>query len=830
MKISNGKNPAEIENELNILRLNALFNLSQLKSSSLQEISEYALNEAVKLTQSEIGFINFLDSDEKNVTQLAYSKGIMEECGILDEPPVFCVADSGIWAESIRQRRPVIINDYENTNLQKKGFPEGHTSIKRLLLIPVFENDRIVATAALANKKTEYDQGDVLQLQLFMNGMWLIIKQKETEDALRQSELKYRQFIENANTIVVQLDRNADIVFMNKFAFDFFGYTRTEIIGKNVIGTIVPAIDSAGRDLAKMIENVLTDPEQFVENENENIRKNGDRVWIEWRNKAVYDTKGELSEILSFGIDVTGKNRYLQEIEKREQTIATLLNATTNLATLHSHDGTVLALNEEATERLGVTAEELVGKNIFDFFPPEIAAQRKKIFDKVIHLKLPYRFEDTFGEKCYNTSVYPIVNDSGDVEMIAIFAENITERKKTEQKLLESEELYRVTLSSISDAIFLTDNSGRIIFACDNVNVNFGYTAEEIMQMKSIDKLLKGQIFELKELQHLGEISNIEWEITDKFGYRRFLFISVKRVDIKNATILYCCRDVTERKKIETELRNSEQKYRTLYTDTPAMLHSTDSEGHLISVSNYWLEKTGYSREEVIGKKSTDFLTEESRKKAEKLFPQYYRDGYIKDIPYQFVYRNGDVLDVLLSATAEYNAQGEFVRSLAVINDITQLKKTEAELLHAKEEVESKTLRLEELNTALRVLIEQREQEILDFERNILNNVTILIKPYLEKLKLLMHDDRQKTLISIIETNFDKITEPIKRNAEDILQELSPVEMQVADLIKQGKSSKEIAEILTISESTVFTHRKHIRKKLGLHSTNVNLSTFLKKN
>ncbi|MEM9165134.1 MAG: ATP-binding protein, partial [Cyanobacteria bacterium P01_F01_bin.4] len=120
-------------------------------------------------------------------------------------------------------------------------------------------------------------------------------------------------------------------------------------------------------------------------------------------------------------------------------------------------------------------------------------------------------------------------------------------------------------------------------------------------------------------------------------------------------------------------LRTSEQRYRMLYNQTPVMMHSIDRQGRLVSVSDYWLEKMGYTRAEVLYHKSTDFLTEASRQYALKVvLPEYFRTGYCREVPYQFVTKTGKIIDVLLSATAERDASGEVMRSLAVLIDVTE--------------------------------------------------------------------------------------------------------------------------------------------------------------
>ena len=139
--------------------------------------------------------------------------------------------------------------------------------------------------------------------------------------------------------------------------------------------------------------------------------------------------------------------------------------------------------------------------------------------------------------------------------------------------------------------------------------------------------------------------------------------------------------DITERKRTQEALHESEAKYRKLYQETPVMLHSIDAEGRLVSVSNRWLTEMGYTRDDVLGRKSTEFLTPESQAYAIKeVLPLFYKSGEIFDIPYTFVRQDGTLMDVLMSATAERDAAGNVTRSLAVIIDITDRKKAEQAL------------------------------------------------------------------------------------------------------------------------------------------------------
>ncbi|NET56837.1 MAG: AAA family ATPase [Symploca sp. SIO2E6] len=152
----------------------------------------------------------------------------------------------------------------------------------------------------------------------------------------------------------------------------------------------------------------------------------------------------------------------------------------------------------------------------------------------------------------------------------------------------------------------------------------------------------------------------------------------------------YCfCKDISDRKQSEEALRASEERYRSLYEHTPVMLHSIDPMGRLISVSNYWLEKLGYERSEVIGRKSTEFLTEESRRYAtEVMMPKFFQAGSCSDIPYQFICKNGKIIDVLLSGITEKDKSGQLIRSLGVLIDVTERKQAEIALQQAKEAAE----------------------------------------------------------------------------------------------------------------------------------------------
>lgn len=140
------------------------------------------------------------------------------------------------------------------------------------------------------------------------------------EQALRESEEKYRELVENANSIILKLDRRGNIIFLNEFAEKFFGYRKEELIGRNVVGTIVPPVEStSGRDLADMIARVMENPAGFHSNANENMTKDGRRIWVSWTNREIYDSTGELVGVLSIGNDMTENIRREQQLRQAQK-------------------------------------------------------------------------------------------------------------------------------------------------------------------------------------------------------------------------------------------------------------------------------------------------------------------------------------------------------------------------------------------------------------------------------------------------------------------------------------------------------------------------------
>ena len=145
------------------------------------------------------------------------------------------------------------------------------------------------------------------------------------EDA---DELSYRELVQSANTIVLRWDLQGRVTFLNDFGLEFFGFPREELLGRSVVGTIVPETETSGRDLVQMIAELLQHPDRYVNNENENMRRDGERVWITWRNRVLHDAAGEARELLSIGIDTSARKRAEEALRDSERRYRVLFQST----------------------------------------------------------------------------------------------------------------------------------------------------------------------------------------------------------------------------------------------------------------------------------------------------------------------------------------------------------------------------------------------------------------------------------------------------------------------------------------------------------------------
>lgn len=285
--------------------------------------------------------------------------------------------------------------------------------------------------------------------------------------------------------------------------------------------------------------------------------------------------------------------------------------------------------------------------------------------------------------------------------------------------------------------------------------------------------------------------------------------------------------DVTERRRAEEAMRQSEQKYRELFENANDIIFFLDSQGDVLSCNAAAAATWDYSQEQMTGLNIRDFFDKAYLPLAREIMKKQRR-GLAPPGPREFLTytKSGETvwLEVNVRIVRE---KGKPVLIQGIARNITERKKMEEALKKRERELEEKTRNLEELNTALKVLLKQREEDRTKLEENVLYNMRELILPYIEKMKISNADSHHTNQLNIIETNINEIISPFLRNLSSKYPHLTPMEIQVINFIREGRTSKEIAMLTTTSTRTIECHRDNIRKKLQLKNRKANLRAYL---
>lgn len=166
-------------------RLESLLKIIQFKTDDIKEFLDYALFEAIQLTESKYGYIYYYNEDTKEFTLNTWSKDVMKECSIVEPHTLYHLDKTGIWGEAVRQRCPIIVNDFQSPHPLKKGYPKGHVELTRFLTVPILVQDRIEGVIGVANKDSDYNDADVRQLILLLDSVWNVSNRKKKEKELR---------------------------------------------------------------------------------------------------------------------------------------------------------------------------------------------------------------------------------------------------------------------------------------------------------------------------------------------------------------------------------------------------------------------------------------------------------------------------------------------------------------------------------------------------------------------------------------------------------------------------------------------------------------------
>ena len=634
------------------------------------------------------------------------------------------------------------------------------------------------------------------------------IKRKEVEKTLRESEKKYRALVQNTNSIVLRMNINGCITFFNEFAQKYFGYTEDEILGKNLVGTIVPEISTSHHNLSVMIKDIIKNPERYSVNENENIRRNGERVWILWTNKGVFDKDGHVSEILCIGNDITLHKRAEEKLKVEKDFSDCLFESSESCLFLINSKKEIVRVNDAALKVLGRKREEVTGRICHEFICP--AAKGKcPIFDlgqKVDHSeKVALNSE---GEKVPIIKTVSQIEKEGEMHLLESFVD-ITERKQIE------EELAKIVDSSLIPAFVinrehkithwnaalesLTGIKREEVIGTDKQWMAFYAKKRPIMADLIVDEAPEREYHD-KYINKHKKSSLIEgaYEGSDFFpalgeGGKWLLFTAAPLRDTEGKVIgaLETLQDITELKRAEETIRKSQQEFASLFNSSPQALVYQDEKGAILNINPRFTELFGYTLEEVKGRNIDEGIIHPPDKieEGKKLTKESFK-GFIN---YETIRKkkNGTLFPVSISVS-NIVINAELKGKLGTYIDITERKQNEElqEVLYNISKAANSPISLDELYQS----IHKELDTIIDAS----NFYISIIDEKEDKLYFPYHRDEKDDIFPPI-FNFSK-----SNNLDAYLSKAGKSLLINSRKLKELEEQKELSVLGTVTDEWVW--------------------------
>lgn len=421
--------------------------------------------------------------------------------------------------------------------------------------------------------------------------------------------------------------------------------------------------------------------------------------------------------------------------------------------------------------------------------------------------------------------------------------------KRSTEKLSEKECYYRLLLANMHDDILVVDRQYRIT----DVNKAFldtsGRSREDVVGRYCYEIshgyrepcTKYGEDCMLQEVFETGKPATCLHRHVHSDGSKVLcdLMLSPLKNDNNDHVthVIEVIRDVTNLIDAERKLNENETRCRFLLETMAQGFGMQDEKGLFTYVNDKVCKMVGYSRDEIIGRPFVDFMDETNKKIYQQQIANREK-GLDGSYEIELIGKNDKKLPVIVSPQSIIDIDGNYKGSFAIITDISRQKQVKEVLLKAHDrlerrvinrtrELEDKTKNLEELNTALKVLLKKRDEDKNELEEKVQLNINELVLAYLEKLKKSGLDNRQKTYVEIMESNLNDIVSPFLRGLSNKYLNLTPTEIKVANLVKQGKTSKEIAELMNLSTRTIEFHRDNVRHKIGIKNKKANLRSHL---
>ena len=421
-------------------RLEALLELSQMSEAPVEEMAGFTLERGIALTGSKIGFVGFLDEDESIYTLHAVSKAVVQECNVEGNPMHWPVAGGGIWADAIRQRRTLFVNDYSQPHPSKKGLPTGHPAVARLMIVPVFDGKRIVAVAGVGNKSSDYDKSDERQVALLLSRLWdnvhRNVSRKALEEAYDQLEQKVKQRTAELQEAYRDLNRAQSVANAGSWRLDIGS---NQLLWSDETYRIFGIPRETPMTYETFLSSIHPDDREYVDQKwtaalhgepydiEHRIVVNEAVKWVREKAELEFDSKGELKSGFGTVQDIT--ERKLSEEQYR-----TIVRTAMDGFWLVDAEGKIIDVNDSYCRLTGYSREELLAMSIGDVEAVEVPEETAHHIERVKE-KGYDRFETRHRSKDGRTidvevSVNFMEDEGG---RFFVFIRDITERKRADQ-------------------------------------------------------------------------------------------------------------------------------------------------------------------------------------------------------------------------------------------------------------------------------------------------------------------------------------------------------------------------------------------------------------
>lgn len=615
-------------------RLKSLVKFNRYKPASIKELLDLALIEIVALSQSELGFICNYNEETRQLILHAWSENVMKNCRINESTIATQLDETGFWGEAVRQRKPVINNEFHAPHPLKKGYPEGHADLYRFMSIPVFVDKKIVAVAGVANKGEDYTPEDAAQLTLMMESILEIVERKKAEEALRQSEERYRAIFEQAAVGICHNTLEGQFIKANRAFMDMLGYSNEELTRMNYRDiTYAKDLELDEKKTASLLKGEIS----TFSLEKRYLRKDGEVIWVYLTVSKTQTTQQTPSYLVAVVENINDRKRFENELEITQANLEEMVaqrtmdlqaseeryrvlfeNQHTVMIIVDPEDGNIVEANPAAVQFYGYSRDDFLKMNISDLniLPP---AEIKGEMELAKTQKKPY-FQ--FKHRLANGLIRYVEVYSGPIEfegrqlLFSVIHDN-TDRFEAQAALSASEERYRTLFEEAVEGILQTTPSGEYISS----NLSFAKMSgfASIEEMAKTVKDIRAQLYAnpddrdrlLNALAEHGKVENFEFEWKRKDGTKIWISINSKAIrNEKDELVRLDSRivDITSRKQTELELKQKTEELDRFFNVALDLLCIADQQGRFKMLNKAWETTLGYPLSELIGKKHIEFV------------------------------------------------------------------------------------------------------------------------------------------------------------------------------------------------------------------------------